>query len=272
MEKSFAEYERDGWDANAPAYDAVVLPGTEQGFVPLLGALGDLQGADLIEVCSGTGNLAGRAVARGARVTGIDAASGMVNIAAAACPQGSFQEGDGQALPFDDASFDGVACSFGLLHMSQPDKAIGEAARVLRPGGRYAFTVWAEPGKGNEFFGAMLGTFEELANMDLDLPVAPPMFALADPAYRDPLLEGAGFSGIDVRQIPIEWPLESTTTLTEFIQEGGVRTKMVMEGQTEETKQAIHQALIGHAERYLQAGKTTIPSPAVLVSATKGDG
>ncbi len=271
-DKSFAEYERQGWDQNARAYDAIVLPGTGQAFDPLLDSLGDLNHARLLEVASGTGNLAGRAQARGALVTGLDAALGMVEIARQACPEGEFHQGDGQALPFAEASFDAVLCSFGLLHMSRPDKAIGEAARVLRAGGRYAFTVWQEPGKGNEFFGALLGTFEQLAEMDLDLPAAPPMFALADAAYRDPLLEEAGLSDIEARQIPIEWPLNDAATLVEFIAKGGVRTKMVMDGQTPETRQRIHQALIGHAERYLRAGKTTIPSPAVLVTATKGSG
>ncbi len=196
----------------------------------------------------------------------------MVEIARQTCPEGSFEEGDGEALPFADARFDAVVCSFGLLHMTHPGKAIGEVARVLRPGGRYAFTVWAEPAKGNEFFGAMLGTFEELAWMDPDLPAAPPMFALADAAYRDPLLEGAGFTDIRARQIPIQWPLGGADTLNDFIEKGGVRTKMVLEGQTAETRGRIRQALIDHAERYLRAGKSTIPAPAVLVAATKAGG
>jgi SAM-dependent methyltransferase len=272
VRKSFAEYEREGWDQNAPAYDAIVLPGTGQAFDPLLDSLGDLAGASLLEVCSGTGNLAARAIARGARVTGLDAAPGMVGIARRTCPDGAFEEGDGEALPYDDSSFDAVVCGFGLLHMTRPGAAIGEAARVLRPGGRYAFTVWAEPAEGNEFFGAMLGTFEEMAEMDLDLPAAPPMFAMADAAYRDPLLEGAGFIHISARQIAIQWPLDGAHTLTDFIEQGGVRTKMILEGQTEETSRHIRQALIAHAERYLQAGKSTIPSPAILVSATKGCG
>ena len=41
--------------------------------------------------------------------------------------------------------FDAVVTNFAMLHLAQPDVAIGEAHRVLRPGGRYGFTVWAAP-------------------------------------------------------------------------------------------------------------------------------
>jgi SAM-dependent methyltransferase len=53
-----------------------------------------------------------------------------------------FQQADAQALPFPDASFDVVVCQFGVMFF--PDRVAGmrEARRVLKPGGRYLFSVW----------------------------------------------------------------------------------------------------------------------------------
>ena len=96
-------------------------------------------------------------------------------------------------MPFKDGQFDAVICSFGLLHFAEPARALREAARVLKPGGMLSFTVWHSPQNGGEFFKLVLGTNQRLANMDVGLPPAPPMFALTDAPVRDPMLAQAGF-------------------------------------------------------------------------------
>jgi ubiquinone/menaquinone biosynthesis C-methylase UbiE len=69
----------------------------------------------------------------------------MVAAARRRYPRIEFREGDVENLAFDPASFDAVVRAFGILHIADPDKAIAEAYRVLRPDGRFAFTVWAGP-------------------------------------------------------------------------------------------------------------------------------
>src|SRR5205809_6238429 len=56
-------------------------------------------------------------------------------------PEIEFREGDAEALPFPEASFDAVVMNFGMLHLAHPERAVAEAFRVLSAGGRFAFTV-----------------------------------------------------------------------------------------------------------------------------------
>ena len=56
-------------------------------------------------------------------------------------------------------SFDAVVCAFGILHCADPDKAMAEAYCVLRPDGRYAFTVWMSPDR-HDFFAIVLKAIE----------------------------------------------------------------------------------------------------------------
>src|SRR6184192_2153453 len=57
-------------------------------------------------------------------------------------PNVTWRQADAQALPFDDAAFDAVACQFGVMFFPDKVRAFAEARRVLRAGGRFVFSVW----------------------------------------------------------------------------------------------------------------------------------
>jgi SAM-dependent methyltransferase len=267
--KTFAEYERDGWERNAGDYDEIDLPATGQAIDSLLESLGDLKGQRLLEIASGTGHLAKAAVARGATVVGIDVATNMVELARKLVPGATFEEGNGEALPFEDETFSAVACSFGLLHMAQPETAVREVARVLRPGGTFAFTVWYGPDNGSEFFRVLLRTYQELADMNVDLPPAPPLFALSDSTVYEPMLRRSGFQDINGHSLAIVWPLRGPETVFEFATKGAVRTRMLYERQSHDVQQRIRDALVEKTIPYLRDGKNGIPCPVALVTARK---
>ena len=69
--------------------------------------------------------------ARGARVTAVDFSSAMVELARSQNPGIEFREGDAEALPFPEGSFDAVVMNFGMLHLASPERAVSEALRVL---------------------------------------------------------------------------------------------------------------------------------------------
>ena len=105
--------------------------------------LRDTSGGRHLDVGSGTGALARRAAGLGRDVVAVDSDSDMVAISATVVP-GMVVGAALPSLPFDDHTFDAVTANFVLNHVSDPLTAMREIARVVRPGGRLAATVWPD--------------------------------------------------------------------------------------------------------------------------------
>ena len=111
-----------------------------------LGVLGDVSGLDVLEVGSGAGQCSRWVGAQGGRPVGLDLSMRQLQHSRRIDTETGIAvpsvRGTATALPFRDASFDVVFCSFGALQfVSDIDNAVAETARVLRPGGRYAFSI-----------------------------------------------------------------------------------------------------------------------------------
>jgi ubiquinone/menaquinone biosynthesis C-methylase UbiE len=107
-------------------------------------------GEAFLDLACGNGGIALLAARSGAAVTGLDISADQLAKARAAADQEglalTLDDGDCQALPYVDASFDAVASGFGLIFAASHAKAAAEVARVARPGGRLAFTAWRRDG------------------------------------------------------------------------------------------------------------------------------
>jgi SAM-dependent methyltransferase len=204
----FHDFEHAGWERAAEHYGDAFGALTAQTAPAILDAVHPARGTRLLDVATGPGFIARAAADRGADVVGLDFASAMVTEARRRHPTLTFREGDAEALPFDDSTFDAVVMNFGLLHLARPDAAIAESRRVLRPGGRYAFTVWASPERAAAF-GLTLRAIEELGNSRVPLPEGPPFFRFSDAAETRRTLEAAGFSSVDVQELALTWRLSS---------------------------------------------------------------
>ena len=158
--------------------------------------------------------------------------------------------------------------NFGLLHLARPDAALADAHRVLRPGGRYAFTVWAAPERAVGF-GLALRAIEEVGNPDVPLPEGPPFFRFSDAAETARTLEPIGFTDVEVRELPLAWRLRSADEVFEALSRGGVRTAAVLRAQTPAALAAIRATVRRGVESYAVDGGFAVPMPAVLASATK---
>lgn len=124
----------------ADRYDlitAVLSYGQDARWKRTLIATAKLQpGERVLDLASGTGDVAFAAAARGARVVALDLTHRMLQLAARKSRAAAFVTGDMGSLPFASQSFDVVTTSYGLRNVPDLNLAIDEIARVLRPGGR----------------------------------------------------------------------------------------------------------------------------------------
>lgn len=104
------------------------------------------RGASVLDVACGTGVVAITAAREGAKVTGIDLTPELIvrarESSELARVEIDWHEGDAEALPFADASFDVVLSQFGHMFAPRPDVVVSEMLRVLKPGGTLAFSTW----------------------------------------------------------------------------------------------------------------------------------
>jgi ubiquinone/menaquinone biosynthesis C-methylase UbiE len=265
---AFRALEHAGWQGAARHYDDAFGSLTRQAVDPLLDSAEVRSGARTLDVASGPGYAAAAAAARGARVAALDFSSAMVEVARSQNPETEFREGDAEALPFPEGSFDAVVMNFGMLHLAQPERAVAEAFRVLRPGGRYAFTVWAKPEEAVGF-GIILDAIRKHGNPDVPLPPGPPFFRFSDASECDKVLKVAGFRNVDVRKVPQVWRFSASGLLFEAFLAGSVRTQALLHAQSAQALAAIRDAVGRVAGEYENHGTVEIPMPAVLAAAGK---
>lgn len=265
---AFHAFEHQGWEKVAGPYRDAFSSLTVQSVGPLLEAVAAGPGLRLLDVACGPGDAAAAAAARGARATGMDFAAAMVAQAARLHPTVEFRTGDAEALPFGDASFEAVVINFGVLHFARPDMAIAEAHRVLAPGGRLAFTAWASA-ETCEGMGIVLKAIEAHGRLDVPLPEGPPFFRFGDHDECRRVLAASGFSGMDVRELPMRWRLPSPDALLDAFLEGGVRTRGLLRAQTPEALADIREAARNEAARHAREGGVEFAMPAVLASGVK---
>lgn len=267
MEPTFKSLEHEGWNERAASYDQFTAQFTSYGIAPLISATCVGAGLSVLDVCTGTGLAAQMAVAKGARVTGIDISEAMIAIAKARGLDCAFQVGDAEHLPFGAATFDCVICNFGLYHLPEPDRAINEAARVLRANGRYAFTTWCGPEQ-SPLFRILPETIKSHGRLDVGLPPAPPPFRLASPMEARRSMTAAGFHSIAIQDVPAIFQCRQAEVI-DFLAKSTVRMTMVLQAQEPASRDAIHNAIRGQLAAYAVGEDVRIPMPAILVTGVK---
>jgi ubiquinone/menaquinone biosynthesis C-methylase UbiE len=266
--QAFKEFERTGWAKQAEHYDSLVGQMTRQVLDALLAAVTARPGAKLLDVATGPGYVAGEATRRGLDAIGTDIAENMLNEARRRFAEAKFEIGDAERLRYADASFDAVTCAFGMLHFPRPGKAVAEAHRVLRPGGRFAFTIWCEPAKA-KVLALVAEAVQRHADTSVALPAGPGTFTLSDPWILTALMEAGEFSEVHIDELSCCFAPASPADVFDMMRNSMVRPSYVYERQTVEVQRRIEQAIKDEAAIALAAGGGKIPCPALLVSGAK---
>ena len=264
----FWTFEHTAWERSARSYHNFWTRLTNQAIEPLLSVVQRGDTAHLLDVATGAGNVAQAAVGKGARVVGVDFSTAMLAQARKQYPDIHFCEGDAEALPFADNSFDAVVINFGLLHFGQPEQALTETYRVLRPGRRIGFTVWATPEVAIGFQ-IMLRAIETHGDSNVPLPEGPPFFHFSDPVESERTLRTIGFTNPSITEVQQMWQLSSPDDLFVAFYEGTARTGGLLRAQSRVALDSIRAAVIKAASAYEKDGFVEIPMPAILTSAQK---
>lgn len=264
----FTSFELAGWQRAAQPYDESWGNLTRQAGAPILAALDLAPGDALLDVATGPGYVAGLAASRGAKAVGVDFSPAMVDKAQAAFPEATFQEGDAQNLPFDDDTFDVACMNFGILHLADPERGVQELVRVVRSGGRVAFTSWSSPERvrGDA---AILDALQAHGTPAADIPAGPDYFRFSDPEVCAATLMSGGAIVRKITVLNLVWRRRDVATFFAAYLDGSVRMAGLLRSQTPEALRAIEASLAVSLAPFWVNGELRIPMPALLTSGVK---
>lgn len=165
-------------------------------------------GVRVLDVATGTGAVARRAAAAGARVTALDLTDAMLDVARGV-PGGesvTWVQGDALDLPFEDEAFDVVLCQQGLQFLPDLAGGLGEMRRVLAPGGRLLGACWDAIDRN----GVFASVFEALAERVPDVAaVARTPFAMTADRLAG-AARAAGLADVEVGEVTLGGAWAST--------------------------------------------------------------
>jgi SAM-dependent methyltransferase len=193
-----------------------IARGYELGAAQFITRLGLEPSERVLDVATGTGNLAIPAARTGALVTGVDIAPNLITQAKArAAAEGltmRLDVGDAEALPYADGEFDIAVSMFGAMFAARPERAASELLRVVRAGGRIAMANWTP----TSFIGEMLGTTSRYAPPAAGIPS--PLLWGTEECVRERLGDGLSALTLTRRIISFEFAMDPARVVNEFIQ------------------------------------------------------
>ena len=257
---------RKGWNLTPALYDRLWTPVLRTYSIGCLERVGLKAGHRALDVASGPGTaalLAAERVGASGSVLGVDISDNFVEMATAAARGHAnvrFARHPMEALALADASFDAVTCVLGLMYGAPVSAALGEIARVLVAGGRFAGCVWGrrEACGYREMF--------PILGRRLQMDVCPLVFALGVPGAFAGALERAGL--IDAREeracVTLRWRDREEACAAIF--DGGPGA-LPFSMFTDEIREAVRDELVASIEPYRRGSGFEVPAEFVYGTA-----
>jgi ubiquinone/menaquinone biosynthesis C-methylase UbiE len=266
-DRTFADFELAGWEneATAAEYDRHLSLVTTQSTEALLDDAGVGSGHRVLDIATGAGYVAAAAARRRAHPIGIDFSSTQVRLARQRYLDIRFEQANAEALPFESESFDAVVNAFGLCHLPHPDLALREAFRVLKPGGRFAFSVWDVPER-TVGFGALYAAIRAHGSMDVGVPGGPNFFMFSNAEQSIQALRAAGFANPTFRQVPQVWRVAGADELFAMVATGTVRAAATLRAQSAQARHAIRESVREAISGFRRGDGYEVPMPAVVAA------
>jgi SAM-dependent methyltransferase len=196
------------WSERADDWARIQEPLMRPAFEAGLDALTITPGTRLLDVGCGSGLALRLAADRGATVSGLDASSALLEHARRRVPGAPLLQGELEELPFADDSFDVVTGFNSFQYAARPAAALGEAARVLAPGGCVLYLNWAPPERCEAAgYLAAIG-----ALLPPPPPGAPGPFALSDQDAIVRVFDEAGLAIGSTADVTVVWSYPDEAT------------------------------------------------------------
>lgn len=255
--------------ASARAYESLLVPALfGQWASPVLDAAQVSAGTRVLDVGCGTGVLARAALRRtGAEgyVAGLDPNLGMLAVARELASSVDWRPGQAEAIPFPNASFDVVACQFGLMFMDRI-AAAREMLRVLRPDGRLIVAVW-DAFPNIPAYAAEISLLERFGGTAAADALRAP-FGLGDQRLLASILREAGAGSVTIGTSNGVARFPGLRVMVEADLRGWLPAMGVPLSE-ERIEQILEEAEAGLAEHVAEDGRVTFEISAHIATATK---
>ena len=271
------EQQKQSWNkfsAGWKKWDAMTMDFLNPMGQEIIASINPSGSDNILDIAAGTGEpgLTIAALLNGGKVTITDlsedmltiakenaATKGISNIETIAC--------DVCELPFADNSFDAISCRFGFMFFPDMQLAANEMARVLKPGGKIATSIWNVPEK-NFWVTAIMGTINKNMELPPPPPGAPGMFRCAKPGLMKEIFEKAGFQNIKEKEVASKLNSVTVETYWNMMTEIGAPIVAALskadDGIRKKIKNEVFELV---SQKY--PGHVAIDAGAIVISATK---
>jgi SAM-dependent methyltransferase len=215
-------------------------------------------GNTVLELAAGlgdTGSMAARLVGESGRVIITDFAPQMVAAARRRAEEmgvknAEFRVLDAERMDLQTDSVDGVLCRWAYMLMIDPAAAFAETRRVLRPGGRLAFSVWASRER-NPVLSLVGRVLESQGHIPPPEPEAPGAFVMADPGRIQELVVGVGFTEPEIEEVSFRWPFADQEAYWRYLTETSASASSVLRSLPPEAQEAVREQVHEAARPFL---------------------
>ena len=262
--------QRYGWDKAAPYYEGSWQTQLEPAQTVLLELAALNRGDRVLDVACGTGLVSFRAAALvdpECEVVGTDISEQMIAAARAVARDRGianvrFERMDAEALRFPESSFEAILCALGLMYVPDPERAVREFHRVLRPSGRAVAAVWGQRSK--------CGWAEIFPIVDarVQSDVCPMFFRLGTGEGLRRAFAAAGFEDLVSRRLEtrLQYACAEDACLAAF---AGGPVGLAYSRFSEEVKAEAHKEYLKSLEPFRHGERYSIPGEFVVVVGTK---
>ncbi|HUL02211.1 MAG TPA: class I SAM-dependent methyltransferase [Gemmatimonadales bacterium] len=229
----------DLWSARARDWAEVQEDTVLPLYLAVLERVGVRTGTRLLDAGCGSGRFAQLGTARGAIVTGLDAAPAVVAIARERLPDRDIRVGELEDLPWADGSFDVVTGFNSFQYAANPAVALREARRVALPGAQVVIAIWGEPDSCEA--AAYVRTLGRLGPPAA--PGAPGPFALSAPGALERLAADAGFTDTQAFDVECTWRYADLETALRGLLSTGPAARAMRHSGEEAARRAVTEAI-----------------------------